>query len=170
MPDIILNKNPKGDILRFEFPGKPMAHQSVRFGIAMDKSGDPIYKLTKNNKKRIVTVKYQDKEIENQKAFIKWCIVQQRPFGFELWREPVAILKLHHVFPRTIEARKLKPIDGYVFRDLRPDLPDNLNKLLFDCLTNLIYYDDKQIVSIDEVKKYYGDPPGSFLTIKKLKI
>jgi Holliday junction resolvase RusA-like endonuclease len=42
------------------------------------------------------------------------------------------------------------------YKNTRPDLPDNMKKLVNDAMSELVYKDDSIIVSEDDVKKYYS--------------
>jgi Holliday junction resolvase RusA-like endonuclease len=47
--------------------------------------------------------------------------------------------------------------NGEIFyKATRPDLPDNLKKLVNDSMSELVFRDDSIIVSEDNVKKYFG--------------
>lgn len=54
---------------------------------------------------------------------------------------------------KAIEAGEL------VYKATKPDLTDNLNKGVFDALQGIIYANDSQIISMDDVKKIYGQRP-----------
>lgn len=164
-------RNKKSDILTFVIPGNPISKQSLRVSVQTNKDGSPVLELTKNKKTRVKIYKYQPKNVQNDSAYIKWCFASQRPFGFELWSSPIAVLKLHFIFSHTKESKKLqlKLGDQIIYKNSKPDLQDNLSKALFDAMNGIIFFDDKQIVSMDNVKKYFGDTPQTILTIRKLQ-
>ena len=66
------------------------------------------------------------------------------------------------VWRRYREVHAVKGIDlsieagEIVYKATKPDLTDNLNKGVFDALQGIIYANDSQIISMDNVKKIYG--------------
>lgn len=49
---------------------------------------------------------------------------------------------------------------GYVPKNTKPDVGDNLQKLLFDALSANVIYDDARITEIRNVRKVYSDNVG----------
>lgn len=49
----------------------------------------------------------------------------------------------------------------------KPDT-DNLNKLLKDCMTDLGYWKDDQLVASELIQKFYAETPGIFIQIERL--
>ena len=52
------------------------------------------------------------------------------------------------------------------YKTTKPDITDNLAKMLFDCLEGIVYINDSQICEMYDVKKIYGFQPGIYLTIE----
>ena len=47
--------------------------------------------------------------------------------------------------------------NGEIFyKNTKPDLPDNLKKLVNDAMSGLVYEDDSLIVTENDTAKYYG--------------
>lgn len=73
--------------------------------------------------------------------------------------------------PLRVHVKWCFPIKGkWNHGDYKPTRPDahNLQKLFFDCLTNLRYWhDDAQVVS-ETVDKFYSNKPGIWLSIEML--
>jgi len=120
--------------------GRPMPKQSVR----STKSGHFF---------QPVEMKERVKDYQNQ-------IVQQLPEQFKMFTKQVHILKLHYIYAplksfSKIQMDKLKAGE-IIYKNTRPDLSDNLKKLVLDSLSELVYSDDSIIVSEDNVKKYFG--------------
>lgn len=139
--------------------GEPKAKQSAKFA--------RIGKFMKS---------YQPKEVINAEANIKMQIISQLkelfPEGFEVFTGSVAVSKLHYVFSplKSFTKKKMKMIeDGMlVYKDTKPDLSDNLNKMLFDAMQGIIYDNDSRVVSMDNVKKYYGTRPRIEIEIEEI--
>ena len=76
----------------------------------------------------------------------------------------VYITKLEYRFapPKSMPKHKLKLIEeGKVLpKNTKPDLGDNLNKLLFDAMSKVVYFDDSRIVSMANVSKCYAKKSG----------
>ncbi|WOO40389.1 RusA family crossover junction endodeoxyribonuclease [Rubellicoccus peritrichatus] len=53
------------------------------------------------------------------------------------------------------------------FKDTRPDA-HNLNKLLFDCMTDLKFWNDDAQVASEIIEKFWSEKPGIFIQIEKL--
>lgn len=59
-----------------------------------------------------------------------------------------------------------KHVDGE-YKITKPDT-DNLNKLLKDCMTDLGYWEDDQLVASELIQKFYAETPGIFIQIDRL--
>lgn len=123
--------------LRLELCIKPVPHQSVR----MTRSGHT----------------YQPKKIGDYKSEIKRLVREQLPSSFCLIKAdtPIFITKLHYVFeyPKSFSKAKRETI---TYKVTKPDLHDNLNKALFDALEGVVWERDQNVVSMNNVSKYYG--------------
>jgi len=102
---------------------------------------------------------YQPKKIADYKTSIKEAVQGQLPDGFCCIKAdtPIHITKLHYVFqfPSSFSKKK-KEMDTIHYRYTKPDLHDNLNKALFDALEGIVWERDQNVVSMDDVKKYYS--------------
>ena len=106
---------------------------------------------------------YQPKEtIDRTNEYIK-TIKFQLPKDFVMFEQRVHVRKMHFVFKplkafHKIKGRMKAINEGeIIYKETRPDLPDNLKKLVNDAMSGLVYKDDGIIVSEDNVKKYYGE-------------
>lgn len=85
---------------------------------------------------------------------------------------PIRVCKLEYRFAplKNFPKKKLKAIkEGeIIYKDTRPDLMDNLNKGLFDALSNVVYKDDSQIVESLLIRKYYSNTPGIYLELEEI--
>lgn len=139
--------------------GEPKAKQSAKFA--------KIGKFIKS---------YQPKKIQNAEANIKMQILAQikafYPQGFDLFSGNVAVKKLHYVFSplKSFTKKKMAEVkEGVmVYKNTKPDLSDNLNKMLFDAMQGIVYDNDSRVVSMDNVKKYYGLRPRIEIIIEEI--
>ena len=123
-----------------------MAKQSVKQG--RSKAGKVVF--------------YTPKRFADRKTFMQIAIKSQLPRGFRLIETPLTICKLHFVSspPKSMPKNILQKIanNEIVYKFTRPDLPDNLKKLVIDAMTGIVFKDDSLIVAEDDIKKYYGKP------------
>lgn len=82
----------------------------------------------------------------------------------------VRIKKLAYVFsyPQSINAiqKQYQAIHGKLHKNTKPDLADNLKKLLFDAMSGIVFYDDARIISEDGVEKYYDGEPRIIVSLE----
>jgi Holliday junction resolvase RusA-like endonuclease len=89
-------------------------------------------------------------------------IKEQLPEGFQMFTEVCHITKMHFVYPPLKAFHKKKGMmdrlrnGEIIYKNTRPDLPDNLKKLVNDAMSELVYKDDGIIVTENDVAKYYG--------------
>jgi Holliday junction resolvase RusA-like endonuclease len=85
---------------------------------------------------------------------VKRFIVER--FLFPPSDKPIALEFVHILpFPQTIRKKILKnKFHEEIFHTKRPDTT-NLNKQMEDCLTGIVFIDDKQVIEISG-KKIYG--------------
>ena len=138
-------------VLEIFIPGIPTPKQSVRFDF--------------KNKRT-----YQPAKVEQKAHSMAWIIKEQLPYDFTPFTGPVKILLLHYIFPplKSFSKKKLKAIQEgeTIYKTTKPDITDNLAKMLFDCMEGFVYLNDSQVCSMDRVSKYYGMIPGIKLVIQ----
>lgn len=125
--------------------GEPRPKQSARF-------------YSKNGK----MFSYQPKEIKENEQSIKWQVINQLPKGFKPYTKSVIIEKAVFVFAplKGFSKRKLSLVEReQVYKATKPDLQDNIFKLVIDSLEGIIFLNDSQIVEIRQAKKIYGFTP-----------
>jgi len=156
--EVVLKRNEPGSIQQFTIYGKPGSKQSVRV------SG------TYNELEQKVKIhQYQKKKDVDNQNYLAWCIKGQLPFGWKLWDGPIIVRELQYVFyPPKKYLNEVKKGE-FIYVNTKPDLTDNLNKMLFDAMNNIVYVDDKQIVEMHDVVKYYGLEPKTILILEHVK-
>lgn len=146
--------------LELKILGIPQPKQSVR------SSG----KITTTGKVKIRH--FQPEKIKQNERNIAFYVKSQLPKGFRPFDGPIAVKRLLYVFPpqKNWSKTKLKQMEeGTVFyRDVKPDLMDNLNKPLFDALEGIVYTNDARIVKADGMLKIYGFVPRIEIEFEKL--
>lgn len=127
--------------------GEPMPKQSVRQG---------------KNAKTGRAVFFQPEEMKVRVEDYQQQIRKQLPVGFIPFETCVFVRQMHFVFAPLKSFHKEKgKMDAIrngkkYYKNTRPDLPDNLKKLVNDSMSGLVFKDDGIIVAEDNVKKYYG--------------
>lgn len=162
--------------------GNPIPKQSVRESLMFKRNYRVIKKIENINGKD-VEVKYYPiedlyinhyqpaaitKNTEHIQAQAKKFVQMTnlvKPFD-----KNISIDALMFVFSPIASLRK-KDIEiinngGYVLKNTKPDMIDNLPKLLFDGLNKIIISDDARICRENNVYKVYGKTPGVFLKIR----
>ena len=123
--------------------GEPMSKQSVRSAIRGSK-----------------IIHFQPAKHTIRTKDYKFQIQAQLPNDFVMFQNEVHITKLHFIFGplkkfSKVIMDKIKAGE-IVYKTTKPDLADNLKKLVNDSMSEIVYKDDSIIVSEDNVKKYYG--------------
>ena len=143
--------------------GEPMAKQSVRISAWHDSK----------NKKTYLS-KYQPKKTEDWKNNAQAQIAYQLPKDFKPFPGAVRIKNLTFIFKplKAFSKKKLKFIEegGILYKETKPDLMDNLNKLLFDSCNGVLFLDDSRIVEHEgKLRKIYGLEPRIEFEIEEIK-
>ena len=125
-----------------------MPHQSVRF----TKTGHS----------------YKPKKIMDYQKYIVSLVSSQLPEGFETIPSGslIFIEELHYQYAYPKAFSKKKKQQGKIYKETKPDLPDNLNKAFLDALEGVVYEQDQNIVSINNLEKYYGESDKITLTLR----
>ena len=125
-------------ILELEIPIKPQPHQSVRF----TRSGRT----------------YQPKKVKEYKQKIQEVVLARLPDHFSVFTKGsmIEVRSLHYIYAYPKSMPKKNRYEGLP-KTTKPDLHDNLNKALFDALEGVLWEQDQNIVSIRDLRKYYGE-------------
>ena len=124
--------------INLTIPIKPVPHQSVR--------------VTRTGRT------YQPKRIGDYKQEIQRLVREQLPSGFCLIKADteihIEVLHYCYEFPKSFsKSRRESP--EFQYKVTKPDLHDNLNKALFDALEGVVWERDQNVVSIENMRKYY---------------
>jgi len=126
--------------------GEPMAKQSVRS--AINKESGRVFHFQPQ--------KYADRMKDYHRQ-----IKEQLPPDFKPFTKEVHITKMHFVFQPLKAFHKVKGrMDALragevLYKTTKPDC-DNLFKLTWDSLSDVVFIDDALICSMNDVKKIYG--------------
>jgi len=106
---------------------------------------------------------YQTTDVKANESNIKMQVISQLPADFQVTARPIKVTRLHYVFApiKSLKKSDLKAMSEgeLIYKPTKPDLTDNLNKGVFDALQGIIYANDSQVISMDDVKKIYGHRP-----------
>ncbi|MGY3766823.1 RusA family crossover junction endodeoxyribonuclease [Vagococcus vulneris] len=130
-------------MIRFFMPMKPptTTHQQKKVTV---KNGKPIF--------------YEPTDLKAARSKLMAHLGQHVP---EHKIEKGIHLTVKWLFPITG-----KHSDGE-YKITKPDT-DNLNKLLKDCMTDLGFWKDDQLVASELIQKFYAEIPGIFIQIERL--
>jgi Holliday junction resolvase RusA-like endonuclease len=111
---------------------------------------------------------YKPRKIVNYQKYVVELVKPQLPEGFEIIPAGslIYIEKLHYVYAYPKSFSKKKKQQGKIYKQTKPDLPDNLNKAFLDALEGIVYEQDQNIVSVNNLQKYYGEKDAILLTLK----
>ncbi len=144
--------------LRLIIPGEPVPKQSVKGRIVKPKFGKPFVQF------------YQTKEIKQQEETIKSCVIQQLPNDFKMFLGPVVVESIIFAFApiKSMNKRDRILIDSgnIIYKFTKPDLSDNLPKLIFDALEGVVYKNDSQICYIKNTMKIYSLRPRTEIVLR----
>lgn len=105
---------------------------------------------------------YQPQKTVDRKKDYQGQIKQQLPEGFIRFETEVHLTKFHCIFPPLKSFQKIKGRmdalrNGEIFyKNTKPDLVDNLKKLVFDSMSGIVCKDDSIVVTENDTAKYYG--------------
>lgn len=96
----------------------------------------------------------------------RWQIRSQfreAPFPFPLSVDLIFYLPIPKATSKKLRTQML---NGLVTPMKKPDI-DNLQKFILDCLNNLVFKDDAQVVEI-KARKIYSTNPGTLIRIRSV--
>lgn len=135
--------------------GEPISSQSFRFAFR----GKKIFK-------------YKDKNKKLAEQNYLYQIKKQLPSNFELLSGPLFVKSILYVFkiPTSIYPKIKKHIfaNEKVYKNSKPDIVDNTQKPLFDCMQGVVFFRDSQIVKVGQIEKIYGMNPRIEIEIEKM--
>ena len=145
-------------MIELKILGTPQAKQSARFRIAG------------KGKKQFVQ-SYQSKKVKDNEKNIAFQVKSQLPIGFVPYNEPIGVDVLF-VFPPLKSWTKKMHAElesgTIMYKDVKPDLTDNLMKGLFDAMNKIVFTDDSKICEVKS-KKIFGAVARTEVTLRKLQ-
>lgn len=113
---------------------------------------------------------YQDtKYLKYSRAIVKE-VKNSLPDDFEILDGYLKVTVVYVFSPLKGMSKKDKEYlenGGYIYKNTRPDVTDNLNKGLFDALQEVVYVDDSRISEIT-ASKVFGKKAKIILKIEQL--
>ena len=137
--------------------GVPACKQSARIG--KDREGNA--RAFKSSK-----VKRAEENIRAQ-------VISQLPKNHIPWAGPIKVNSIQYIFPllkkHTTSKKTMKYIeDGNILvKTTKPDLPDNLNKPLFDAMEGIVFLNDSQVYEVNKMSKRYGYTPKTIIDLEE---
>ena len=108
---------------------------------------------------------YKKKNVAQAEAILRDALLPYVP------EEPITETPIRLVarwlFPYPKSARKHQP-GRKRWKITRPDT-DNLNKLLKDVMTDMGFWKDDALISLEMIQKIYDDEPGIEITIREME-
>ena len=157
-------KNPKGN---------PIPKQSVRHNLIPRKNAKPI---VKDGKKYYLISdlyinSYQTAIITKTEEFLKQQLVYLlNRYKFLPFTKKVSIEAMIFYFSPLTSMKKSEKetieLGNVIMKITKPDLPDNLKKLLLDAMESIVFNNDSLICKETNTAKVYGKKPGVFIKIK----
>lgn len=101
---------------------------------------------------------------KKEKEQVQWQLKSQfrnQPFDFPLAIDLTFFMQIPKSTPK---GKKRQMICGILQHIKKPDI-DNLQKFILDCMNNLIFVDDSQIIELN-AKKLYAENPGTLVVIR----
>ena len=142
------------DVVRLALSIAPKSIQSVRFSARCG------YIQT-----------FQPAANKRWKLAVKTAVSQQLPAGWEPFHDVPLFVNTVYIFPplksfKKAEREKIES-GGWIFKQTKPDVNDNLNKGLYDALTGVLWDDDAR-VTCARALKIYGKDTGILITVGRL--
>lgn len=134
-----------------------MTEETTTINISLP--GDPKTKLRPRFSRQKRKVRTYDPQAE-EKDTVRWRL-RSRMVGIDPLEGPLS-LSMFFVFTRPKSRERLKE----VYHTVKPDL-DNLIKWIGDVGNAILWYDDKQIVSITAIK-IYGSEPRTVISVHEV--
>ena len=144
-------------MIEFKILGIPSPKQSARF-------------YAKNFGGKTMIKSYQKKEVVEKERNIAFDVKSQLPEGFIPYDCPL-LFEVLFVFPILSSMKKAvrQAIEEgeIVYKPTKPDLQDNLMKILADSMNGIVFVDDSRICKVSS-QKIYGLIPRTEVIIKPL--
>lgn len=130
--------------------------------ISLDLFGDPIAQIRPKFSKRGEFVQIYDPQSKLKEGF-RWQIRSQ--YREDPLTIPIALDIIFYMpIPQSTSGiKKRQMANGVIQHIKKPDI-DNLQKLVLDCLSKIVFHDDSQIVEI-RAKKIYSNKTGTSIRI-----
>ncbi len=139
-------------MIEIEIPGKPIAKKRPKFA---------------RRGKFVQTYNPQ----ESEEGKIRWEAYRQLPDGWKPLKTPIKIITIFYIERPKSHYGTGK--NSSIIRKTAPAMPlskpdiDNLQKIIYDCLNNVIWCDDSQICEAIG-KKYYSDIPRTTIRVEEI--
>ena len=144
--------------MKLVFFGEPTPKQSARFRAF--KKGD-----------NTIVSSYQTKSVKDREKSIMLDAKSQISNSHVLYNKAIGVKVLFVFKPlKSWSKKKIKLLEsGYtIYKETKPDLPDNLMKGVFDALEGVVFTNDSRVAKV-ESKKIYGFQPRTEVEFYELQ-
>ena len=108
---------------------------------------------------------YKKKNVKVAEAILRDALLPYVP-AEPITDQPIR-LSVVWMFPYPKRAKKHKP-DHSRWKITRPDT-DNLNKMLKDVMTDMGFWKDDALISLENIQKIYNDEPGILISVRAME-
>lgn len=151
--------------------GTPYSKQSVRSYIIRyrtgENKGDVITFTDKKGKKNVFMQHYTANDKAKQSKKLIEIIKAELPKDWKPFENYVHVKKCNFIYAplKSFNKKQMKIIEDYengisdeiLYKNTKPDLVDNLKKMLWDSLVKAnVLIDDSKVVSEENTKKFFG--------------
>ena len=159
----------------------PIPKQSARFGVKRhlsadengNKKGDVFVYINKRGNRDVITTLFPETKVIRTTEMLKEQLLMQikaKYPEFTKFRGAIFIKRLEMVFKYLDTFPKyvmddLKNGSKIYFKETKPDC-DNLEKLIYDAMEDILYDNDARIVAKNAVFKRYGMRPGVIIELE----
>jgi Holliday junction resolvase RusA-like endonuclease len=156
------------ETLYFFIPGEPIAKQGDRsYTVELKEPKIVTAKNGNNRTVKFINKHYQPKKIKHEERNIRWAINAQLPKNFT----PIDVafeVTIIFVFSalKSFKSAEKEAIQqgNLLIKDTKPDV-DNLIKMIFDAMQQVVFLNDARAYRLTEITKAYGSTPGIFIKL-----
>ena len=109
---------------------------------------------------------YKKKNVRQAEAILRDALLPYVP-AEPITDQPIR-LSVVWMFPYPKSAKKHHPGHSR-WKITRPDT-DNLNKLLKDVMTDMGFWKDDALISLENIQKIYDDEPGILISVRTMEV
>ena len=143
-----------------------MAEYSITYMGKLQAQQRPRHRMVVTKNGQIFSQTYEQKQSRDFKASLHLLAQDavQKKNGKPLEGAVCLVLTIGVAMPQSMSKKQRALVeDGKLFPTKKPDV-DNMLKAVMDALNGVVYFDDKQVVSVT-VRKYYTEMDGLVVNV-----